>query len=689
MLAIDFETHTIDTYNLAPKPVCLSYYDGKNEGLITGHNKMLEYLCFALDDEMLVAHSFKFEGTVIYKHFPELIPKLKAALAENRVLCTKVTEEVLNAKRRRFVGGVSLADCVLRYFKEDISAGKKGPDVWRLRYGELDGVPLEQWPQDAVDYAISDSIWAYKVADMQLEGVDRAIATFTTRAELYLGLMGNTGLLVDQARVEVLEKELLELLAPSRKYLLDNDYMYYDKKGVIHTRNKKLSEYIAENVLVPIRTDKGGISLSSESLESYDLDSLPPLKYYKDMLEYNKMVTAFVPRLKSASPYLFTDYKGSVKTGRTSSKTSKLYPSVNIQQMPRKIDNVTYDVRNCFMPRPGYKIVSIDYSALELSTCANQLFEHYGESAMLNTVNRGEFPIDLHSELGRRLMEMSTGKPVSYDEFFKNKKLAPYAGFRQLAKPLNLGFPGGIGYVTMRSLLYKEGIKPKYLNLTKALNLKPEQSEEAIGFLLRRYKNTYSSLRSEQIGRKQYVLVADELVQLKAEMFKLYPDLEDFLKEGHKQYLTGKTKQVKNNFGEWETEELYAYSIKGGIERDNCTYTELCNGYLMQSAAAKGAKEAVCSAMSKYYGTDWLRPIAFIHDEILAEVKECSITYELVEDLATIMIDSMQKALPNVRIAVEADVMDCWKKEGGFYQKTFFKNAGEDLLRCYNEKGQL
>lgn len=689
MLAIDFETYLIDKDNLAPKPVCLSYYTGKQDGLIVGFDDMEEYLSEALKVDLLVAHSFKFEGSVIYKHFPKLRSLLKAALDEKRVMCTKVTEEVLNAKRRRFVGSVSLADCVLRYFKEDISAGKKGPDVWRLRYNELDEVPLKDWPKEAVDYAISDSIWAYKVAEMQLEGVDFDIAAFTTKAELYLCLMGNTGLLVDQSRVDVLEKELLDKLAPSRKYLLDNDYMYFDKKGVIHTRAKKLTEYIVANVEVPIRSEKGGISLSTESLESYDLDSLPPIKHYKESLEFNKMVTAFVPRLKSAEPYLYTDYKGSVKTGRTSSRTSQSYPSVNIQQMPRKIDNVTYDVRNCFVPREGYHIVSIDYSALELSTCANQLFEHYGESAMRETINRGEFPIDLHSELGRRLMQIQSGKEVSYEEFFNNKKVAPYAGFRQLAKPLNLGFPGGIGYVTMRSLLYKEGIKPKYLNLTKAMGLRPEQSEEAVGFLLRRFKPTYDSLRVEQIGRKQYVLVADELVQLKAEMFKLYPDLEDFLKEGHKQYLTGKTKQVKNNFGEWETEELYAYKIAGGIERDNCTYTELCNGYLMQSAAAKGAKEAVCQTVAKYYGGEYLRPLAFIHDEMLAEVKICDITYELIEDLATIMIDSMQQALPNVRIAVEADVMDCWKKEGGFYQKTFFKNAGDNLLRSYNEKGKL
>lgn len=43
--------------------------------------------------------------------------------------------------------------------------GLVGP--WRLRYCQLDGVPLGEWPADAVEYAIMDSRWALDVFEAQ------------------------------------------------------------------------------------------------------------------------------------------------------------------------------------------------------------------------------------------------------------------------------------------------------------------------------------------------------------------------------------------------------------------------------------------------------------------------------------------------------------------------------------------
>jgi trigger factor len=37
----------------------------------------------------------------------------------------------------------SLADLALKYLKRDLSAGKQGDDIWRMKYGTLDGVPFD------------------------------------------------------------------------------------------------------------------------------------------------------------------------------------------------------------------------------------------------------------------------------------------------------------------------------------------------------------------------------------------------------------------------------------------------------------------------------------------------------------------------------------------------------------------
>lgn len=51
-----------------------------------------------------------------------------------------------------------LGDLLLRYEGLDLSADKKGADSWRLRYGELIGVPIAEWPPEALRYALEDPV---------------------------------------------------------------------------------------------------------------------------------------------------------------------------------------------------------------------------------------------------------------------------------------------------------------------------------------------------------------------------------------------------------------------------------------------------------------------------------------------------------------------------------------------------
>ena len=176
-------------------------------------------------------------------------------------------------------------------------------------------------------------------------------------------------------------------------------------------------------------------------------------------------------------------------------------------------------------------------------------------------------------------------------------------------------------------------------------------------------------------------MVLDELVTLKKELFSLYPDLNSFLTSTHKKFLTGNKKQQKNEWGEWENEPMYAFNTHR-VQRDWCTYTSFCNGYLMQTPSAVGAKAALTEAVRKYYRHPDVNILAFIHDEILFEVRKgAENKHELIADVAEIMLDKMQEVLYNVRIAVEADLMSYWKKSGGHWQKTFWKDPGKKELR--------
>jgi hypothetical protein len=276
---------------------------------------------------------------------------------------------------------------------------------------------------------------------------------------------------------------------------------------------------------------------------------------------------------------------------------------------------------------------------------------------MRDALNEGDKPTDMHSKLAAKI------KGVSYEEFIEHKKENEFKDARQKAKPINLGFPGGIGYDTMRHLMWKDGIKTRFNVLETSKNKKDLQY-----YLLQLHR---ADLRVKRLNKTEYALVQDELVQLKRYIFDLYPELEMFLKETHNKFLTGKVKYVKNEFDEWEEEPMYMYDTHG-LKRDWCTYTALCNGFLMQTPSAMGAQRAVNKTCRTFYNEPDIIPQAFIHDEIVFEIRESRT--DLAEQASYIMIEEMQKVLSTVRISVEASISDYWQKADGYWTQAFWRD---------------
>lgn len=655
MIAIDFETYLISDDNIFPKPVCLSAYDGQQTFLFDKEETKAYLRNILTSDETIIAHNAVFECGVIITHFPELGNMVFDALDSGRIYCTKINEALWNVQREKALYGLTLAGLVQHYFNKDISEVKTDPNAWRLRYSELDGIPITEWPKEAVDYAIDDSIWAYKVYQNQTP-INQSLAL---KSAVYLNLMGSEGFLINQDRVLLLEKEIWDYLTPRYDFLVAEGFCdYIPKQKQPRKQVKKLKEYVESLNVDLTYTVKGATATSGEALASYLTQKDDPvLKAFSELSKYEKILTSYIKNLKGA-PKIYSQYNTTLNTGRTSSSGSKLFSSLNIQQIPRQVEAVTYDVRNCFIPREGFKICSIDYSGLELCSAAHQLYKTLGYSYMREALNEGDKPTDMHSKLAAKI------KKISYEEFIAHKK--EHKEDRQKAKPINLGFPGGIGYDTMRHLMWKDGIKTNFQVLETA-----KRKNDLYYYLT---NLAAPDLRIKRIHKNEYALVQDELVMLKKYMFDLYPDLEQFLKETHLKFLTGKTKFKKNDFDEWEEEPMYMYDTHG-FKRDWCTYTALCNGFLMQTPSAVGAQKAVNKIVRMFYGNPDIFPQAFIHDEIVFEVREGR--YDLIDQAADAMIKEMQSVLSSVRISVEASVSDYWQKADGFWTKTYWGDALE------------
>jgi len=654
-IAIDFETYLIADGGIFPKPVCLSTYDG-TEAFLLDSEEARKWLAEHLNKDTLIAHNAVFECGVIITHYPELTNLVLDALDNDLIYCTKISESLWNIQREKALFGLTLAGLVKHYFDKDISETKTDPDAWRLRYSELDGIPISEWPKEAVDYAIDDSIWAYKVHGRQL-GINQSLAL---KSAVYLNLMGSEGFAINQERVELLEKEIWEFLTPRYDFLVKEGFCdYIPRQKQPRKQVKKLKEYVESLGVNLMYTNKGQTATSGEALSSYltQLTSNPVLKAFSELSKYEKILTSYIKNLKG-NPKIYSQYSTTLNTGRTSSSGSKLFSSLNIQQIPRAVEGVSYDVRNCFIPREGFKICSIDYSGLELCSAAHQLYKTLGYSYMREALNEGDEPTDMHSKLAAKI------KKIPYAEFMKHKKEAEFKDARQKAKPINLGFPGGIGYDTMRHLMWKDGIKTNFQVLETA------KRKNDLYYYLTNLASP--DLRIKRMHKHEYALVQDELVMLKKYMFDLYPCLEQFLKETHNKFLTGRTKFKKNDFDEWEEEPMYMYDTHG-FKRDWCTYTALCNGFLMQTPSAVGAQKAVNAIVRKYYDSPDVYPQAFIHDEIVFEVREGR--EDLMEEASMIMIDEMQTVLTSVRIAVEASISDYWQKADGFWTKSFWRDS--------------
>jgi DNA polymerase I-like protein with 3'-5' exonuclease and polymerase domains len=679
VIFIDFETYLINNDSPIPEPICLSYYDGKVDGVLL-REEIGSFLTKIFQDRRVSvgAHNASFELNVISKYYPKLKPYLYSKLKNKQIICTKIYEQLLDCTRRKSILKFSLDSLVLKYFDLDISENKKNPNSWRYRYSELVTLPLKDWPEEAIKYSKEDSILAYKIYLKQLE--ERKIdISLSVAADYYLNRMGLTGIIIDKDRAIKIEEELKEKVKDYVSKLEEESILVHDKKG--RKRNMKYFKEVLKEKLPNIKyTTKGSVSTSHEDMMYYltliqeDDPFHNILTSFIEVMGAEKVLTAFVSRLKKSCPYIRTQYKAVVSSGRTSSSTSESFPSVNIQQMPREVKGVTWDIRNCFIPRTGYKICSIDYSGLELASAGNQLYKITGQRNMLDILNFGDEPTDMHSMLAYRFMNIKDKANETYESFIKHKKEAKYKKYRQLAKPINLGFPGGIGYDTMRTLLARDGIFPK-LKI-----LETSKYEDSLQIRATQVKRKGYPVRIRQTARNNFELIYDELVALKEELFNLYPDLKYFLTEGHKHFLTGESKQIKNEFGEWESEEMYRYQVED-FSRDWCTYTQLCNGILMQSPSAIGAKRAVIKVMEEFSDTEVIIPQAFIHDEILFEIKDCPQMYDLIQDVAEIMLKSMATVLSEPRLACEAEVMGYWKKSGGDWSRVYWLDPHDKKIK--------
>ena len=304
-----------------------------------------------------------------------------------------------------------------------------------------------------------------------------------------------------------------------------------------------------------------------------------------------------------------------VSSARFSSRQTRLYPSLNGQNLPRDLG-----VRECLTADTGWLIAASDFSALELCSSAWRTMQIYGESRLLDLLQMGRCPhsfyaaqlvkyLDPESDCAQTMTASSYSWEdclERHDDFEAFKKIDPAycKEWRTIAKPTGLGRPGGIGAARIQDLAWKQYGKVVTLNQCK------------------------------------------QALEVWA---KCFPNNAHFLKDGIQKY--------KSEDG------FYCYETPLGMVVDRKTYCATANGLFLQSPSAEGMAEAIYQTAMACL--DWTlqdplfgcKPCDDVHDELNVGIPRDAYVNVRVHRLQEIMETAMSSILEDVPIKTEAALM--------------------------------
>lgn len=430
-IAIDTETHRFSPGNMSPRVVCMSYMEFQPAhtlyNLVKDSTKK-EMERILKKNYHIIGHNIQYDMRCLIATFPELKQKIFEAYREGRVSCTQIRERLLDiAEDKLTKRGYTLADLTKKYFGEVIEK----EDTWRTRYEELEDVPLQDWPQDAIDYSLKDSELALKIwqeQEKRKHKLDYSLPTesLDVYASFCLGLMHSWGVETDQeyavklwneqvTKMTSLAKEIeptgLMSVSNAPLDLFNNDIT---KPPITKKNLSKIRELILKTYPgTPPKTPKGQIKYDAETLEECNHSDLKKLTEFSKI---EKGLSTFLSKVVGF-PVVHANFHA---VGGVSNRTSCSGP--NLQQVPRG-----GGFRECFVPRKDHVFLASDFDSQEMRTLGQAALDLVGHSKLARMYQKDR-KFDPHTDFAK--LVFNTDNPSKEQ--------------RQQTKVANFGFPGGL-----------------------------------------------------------------------------------------------------------------------------------------------------------------------------------------------------------------------------------------------------
>lgn len=632
-VAFDIETHLIKPGMVFPKIVCVTLSDGKTKKIHLASIGTMEILRLLQDpDVVLVGHNVSFDLGCIVAEAIEMgqdphwvLSLVFEAYAADRIVDTMVRAmlvAIAEGKFQEFDGQrrgkqFSLDILALNWLHRKIQK----QDTWRLHYAALEHTPLAQWPQDALDYAITDAevtwlvdeaITQWAIAEGQANG-EIPDEFRQARAAWVLHLMAGWGVRIDESLVKTV-RENLEAQRKASYSVMDtwgifkkDKYGGYKltKKGARQKDLKRLRALIADGYAQqgeePPLTD-GGKSGKKEIQTSADAareSGHVAAIAYADVVSADKLLNTYVPILERGAGGMPVTSNPNVlvASGRTS------WQNPNWQNPPK-----VGGIRECVIARSGFVLCGADLDTVELRALAQSCLEILGYSEMAAALQRGE---DLHLALAAEFMGIDY--PTALARYQANDPQVIQE--RDTAKKVNFGLPGGMG-------------APKFA-VTCINNGTPLISDP-------------NAPLSDHIARAKI---------LRDAWFRKWPEMRAYLNHAG---------QIVGDLGPSMIEQPWSGRIRGGLDYCSCANT------YFQGRVADGTKLALwrvayacyVDTTSPLYGS---RLVLFLHDELILEVPEAKL-HECGDELVKILCAAVQEVIPNIPITSCAVGTRRWHK---------------------------
>lgn len=606
LISWDKETHPFDRAQAAPRPVCVSWSQdlgpakvarmadpGVREMFLewlTGHARMVGTWC-------------AFDLAVLAEYWPWTIRLIWNKLYRDEIQDIGINEQLLDlAEYGNTDREYSLEALTARHGLPAVD--KSGP--WRLEYGRLENIPVESWPQGAVDYVLGDAdrpgriflkqqardeAWAQRKGAPALH-----LAGFEMRASFCGQLTFCWGIMADETRARELKASLDQFLEEAKTDLV--------KAGLVRANGtkdtKKAQAYMAatmEALGLPCRmTDTNAISLDKEACEASG-DAL--LKKYSAYAQAGTLLSRAEDLCDGVKLPLQPSYNTLLETGRTSVRKPKPpFKGVQSQNMPQKVG-----AREVFTPRPGHVFSIADYEGAESHSLAQVQYDLFGRSVLGDLLNQGK---DMHKWFA------GVVRGMSYEQFqaWEKQDKAAAKQARDRAKPFNFGLPGGMGWETFMTYAWE----------ANRVKLTPKE--------------------------------AQDLCELWKDAMEIRPYF------AHISKLMGKRRGGLATFKH----------IRSGRWRGRVPYCATANSQF-QELTATAAKDAWAEVCRRCYSVKssalWnSRPVWYTHDEIALETP-LEIGHDAAMELTAVMEERFNKWHPDCPTKAPALLTMVYSKRGG------------------------